>query len=216
MAQTTLLDKLLDGKPDEFKRKVFELVARTGYTDFNDPLFVILISTGSLQVLLNEKPAELEALFNRWASTITKSLDLVEAQIVERQKAAIAEAAGDLIRKAERQEATRLIKSVLPGACAAAAVLVVGFIAGMTVPPMLKGGYVAGEQLSVSDVETLRWASSKEGQYARNLMRWNADYLKVCESDTAKIPVKLSLGQKEAVNGFCLLWTQPPEKRKFQ
>lgn len=209
---TSLLEKLLDGRSEEFKRKVFQLVSQTGYSE-GDPLFVILLATGTLQTLLNEKPIEIDEMFNRWASGVTKSMSLVEKEIVERQKTAITEAAGDLIRQAERQESTRFFRSILPGAITAAVVLVVGFVAGITVPPALKGGYVVGQNLTAEDLDALRWANSTEGQYARQLMQWNADYLKVCNQDAAKMPVKLQMGQREARKGFCLLWTKPPEQR---
>ena len=166
-----------------------------------------------MQTLLNEKPVEIDEMFNRWFNSITKSMDLVEKEIVERQKEAIAKAAGDLIKKAERQEASRFFTSILPGAIGVSVVLVVGFVAGITVPPVLKGGYIAGEKLTAEDVETLRWANSTDGKYARQLMTWNADYLKVCARDTAEIPVKLKMGQREAKKGFCLLWIEPPERR---
>lgn len=208
----SLLDKLLDGRDETFKRKVLHLVSQTGYSE-NDPLFVILIVTGTLQTLLNDKPAELEQMFDRWFNGVTKSLDLVEKEIVERQKTAIAEAAGDLIRKAERQEASRFFKSILPGAIALSGVLVVGFVAGITVPPAMQGGYVAGERLTASDVELLRWAKSKDGLYARQLLEWNSDYLKVCDRDIVNIPVKLKMGTQEAKKGYCLLYTKPPEQR---
>jgi hypothetical protein len=209
---TSLLEKLLVGRSEEFKRKVFQLVAQTGYSE-GDPLFVILLATGTLQTLLNEKPAEIEAMFDRWFKSITQSMDVVEKEIVERQKTAIAQAAGDLIKKAEREESTRFFKSVLPGAIAASVVLVVGFVAGITVPQALKGGYVVGQNLTADDVDALRWANSSDGKYARQLMSWNADYLKVCDRDASKMPMKLQMGQREATKGFCLLWTRPPEQR---
>ena len=212
MATSSLLEKLLEGRSEEFKRKVFQLVAQTGYSE-GDPLFVILLATGTLQTLLNEKPVEIDEMFNRWFNSITKSMDLVEKEIVERQKEAIAKAAGDLIRKAERQEASRFFTSILPGAIAVGVILVVGFVAGITVPPVLKGGYVAGEKLTADEVETLRWANSDEGKYARQLMSWNADYLKVCNQDVDSLPVKLKMGQREAKKGFCLLWIKPPNQR---
>jgi hypothetical protein len=209
---TSLLEKLLEGRSEEFKRKVFQLVSQTGYSE-GDPLFVILLATGTLQTLLNEKPVEIDEMFNRWSGGITKSMSLVEKEIIERQKTAITEAAGDLIKKAERQESTRFFKSILPGAIAASVVLVVGFVAGMTVPPALKGGYVAGQNLTADDVDALRWVNSGEGKYARQLMEWNADYLKVCDQDAAKMPIKLQMGQREAKKGFCLLWVKPPKER---
>jgi hypothetical protein len=212
MATSSLLEKLLDGRSEEFKRKVFQLVSQTGYSE-GDPLFVILLATGTLQTLLNEKPVEIDEMFNCWLKSITKSMDSVEQEIVERQKTAITQAAGDLIRKAERQEASRFFKSILPGVIAVSVVMFIGFVVGATVPPALKGGYVAGQNLTADDVEALRWANSKDGKYARQLMAWNYDYLKVCDQDTTKISVKLQMGQREAKSGFCLLWVKPPEQR---
>jgi hypothetical protein len=180
MATSSLLEKLLEGRSEEFKRKVFQLVSQTGYSE-GDPLFVILLATGTLQTLLNEKPVEIDEMFNRWSGGITKSMSLVEKEIIERQKTAITEAAGDLIKKAERQESTRFFKSILPGAIAASVVLVVGFVAGMTVPAALKGGYVVGQNLTADDVDALRWANSVRGSMHGSLMQWNADYLKVCD-----------------------------------
>ncbi len=94
MATSSLLEKLLDGRSEEFKRKVFQLVSQTGYSE-GDPLFVILLATGTLQTLLNEKPIEIDEMFNRWSGGITKSMSLVEKEIIERQKTAITQAAGD-------------------------------------------------------------------------------------------------------------------------
>ncbi|HBL13456.1 MAG TPA: hypothetical protein DD379_19075, partial [Cyanobacteria bacterium UBA11162] len=171
--EKTLLDRLLEGQSEEFKRKVFELVARTGYTNYSDPLFVILLATGSLQVLLNEKPAELDTMFKRWAAKVVGALELCEGQIVRRQEAAIAEAAASLIRLAHRQKLASFWQKVVPGSVVVAGVLMVGFVAGMTVPPFLQGGYVAGERLTADEAALLHWASSKSGKQARDLYQWN-------------------------------------------
>jgi hypothetical protein len=81
----TLLDKLIEGKSEEFKRKVLELVARTGLEP-DDPLFVVLLATGRLEVLMEETPHALEALFTSWTREIRRSLDLVEQATLERQR----------------------------------------------------------------------------------------------------------------------------------
>jgi hypothetical protein len=212
----TLLDQLIEGQSEEFKRKVFELVARTGYTNYSDPLFVILLATGSLQVLLNEKPAELDTMFKRWAAKVVGALELCEGQIVRRQEAAISEAAASLIRQAHRQELTSFWQRIVPGSVAAAVVLAVGFVGGMTVPSFLKGGYVAGERLTADDAALLRWAKSQEGRQARDLYEWNQDYLPVCQQDVKNLGVTLSLGGRKVSSGFCALWVEPVSKRKFE
>lgn len=64
VAARNLLDKLLEGKSDEFRAKVYELVVGYGW-DVDDPSFAILIATGQLEVLLEDFPQEFEALFGR-------------------------------------------------------------------------------------------------------------------------------------------------------
>lgn len=213
----TLLDKLIEGKSEEFKRKVLELVARTGLGP-DDPLFVVLLATGRLEVLMEETPQALEALFTSWTREIRRSLDLVEQATLERQKSAIASAASALIRKAERQEASRLLKSLVPAAGLLFAVLGVGFCMGLTVPPYLGGGYVENMKITSDQAQVLRWAQSKEGKFARNLIDWNRGYLDnlECLKDAKRLGVKLQLGTRRASSGFCTVWTQPPNQRQFE
>lgn len=58
----SLLDQFLEGRSDGFKAKVYELVVRYGW-DVNDPSFAILVSTGQMEVLLEQFPAEFESKF---------------------------------------------------------------------------------------------------------------------------------------------------------
>lgn len=57
-----LLDLALEGKSDTFKVKVFEIV-RKFKLDASDPSFLLLLSTGQLEVLLEEFPVAFESLF---------------------------------------------------------------------------------------------------------------------------------------------------------
>jgi len=43
-----------------------------------------------------------------------------------------------------------------------------------------QGGFVPGEavHLTQEQAEALRWATSAEGKFARNLMKWNSDSVK--------------------------------------
>lgn len=213
------IDRLLDGKSEAFKAKVLEFVTHSGLST-QDPEFVVLLAISILTGVLTEKPAQMNELFARWREGIQQSLELTEIKIFEQQKTAvsvaIAQTARELVRKAERQEATRFWKSIAPGAIVAGIVLAMGFVAGMTVPPYLSGGYVEGKKLTAKDAATLDWANSADGQLARNLVDWNRDYLKVCKRDIKKLGVKFSLGNQKSVSGFCLLWVTPPQQRKFE
>ncbi len=223
-----LLDRLLNGRSEEYKRKVLELVNYCGITDFNDPMFLFLLATGQLQVMLKDAPdninevfeqrnKEVKEVFSKWAKEITLVLTSVERGIVLRQQNAIAEAAKELLKKsikeAERAEQQRLFKSVLPASGIIAAVLGLGCFMGMTVPSYLQGGYVGTRNVTAQEAESLKWAMSPEGQKARQLMEWNRDYLSVCEKDAKALGVKLTFGKQQAEAGYCILWTRPPEQR---
>lgn len=58
------LDLALEGKSDEFKVRVYEIV-RLFKLDASDPAFLMMISTGRLEVLLNEFPDQFEKLFRQ-------------------------------------------------------------------------------------------------------------------------------------------------------
>jgi len=216
------LDAALEGYGDEFKGKVLDIVTKTGLEP-DDPLFLVLAATGRLEVLLEDAPDTLGQLFKNWSRELARNLELVESATVERQKAAIAKAAGELISRAEKQEAERLFTSIFPAAGLVLSILGLGFILGMSVPPWLQGvwggGYVeSNTSLTFNQLQALRWAESGEGKFARNLMRWNTGYLdtKECLKDPQRLKVILNLNGRKAYSGFCVVWTVPPNERKFE
>ncbi|MBD1927164.1 hypothetical protein H6F74_13045 [Trichocoleus sp. FACHB-90] len=212
-----LLDAALEGKSDDFRRKVLDLVAKVDIRQ-NDPLFLVLIATGRLEVLLEEAPQDLEHLFAGWTQRMERTFDLAGSAILENQKLAIAKAAGDLIRTAERQEARRFFGSLMPAVLVLLSLLGLGIGMGATIPPYLQGGYVKETKLTADEVDALRWAKSSEGKFARNLMRWNSEYLDnlECVKDVKRLNVVLQLGSKPATDGFCTLWVKPPKERHFK
>ncbi|AFZ22064.1 DUF6753 family protein [Allocoleopsis franciscana] len=215
-SKLTPLEVALQGKSEEFKRRVMDFVNVTGYEP-DDPIFIFLVATGRLEVMLEEAPNALDRLFKHWNTQITKTFELVDHALIERQKLAIAQAAGDIIRQAERQEARRFFSSLIPAAGVLLSVLGLGFVMGVTVPPYLQGGYTTEVKLTAEQVDALRWASSKEGKFARNLMRWNGGYLDnlECTQDIKRLNIRLNLGSRSATSGFCTIWVTPPEQRKY-
>lgn len=218
---TTSIDELLTaalvGKSEEFKKRVWDYVGKSGLVP-GDPLLLVLLATGRLEVLLEDAPDTLEQLFKNWSKEISRNLELVESATLERQKLAIARAAADLIKKVEQQEARRLSTMILPAAGLVTAILSLGFILGMSIPPWLEGGLSQPQRLTMNQLEALRWAESNEGKFARNLMKWNAGYLdnKECQKDAQSLKVTLTQGNRKASSGFCILWTVPPNERKFE
>ena len=215
--ERALLDEALDGKPKEFREKVMRLVEMAGLTP-NDPMFLLLISTGRLELMLEEAPASMERLFKNWTENIYRSFDLVESAIVEKQKLAISKAVSSLISDAEQKQAQRFLGSLVPAAALLLAAIGLGFAMGIAIPPYLQGGYVEEVKLTSHQAEALRWAESGEGKFARNLMKWNAGYLDnlECQKDVTKLKIVLKWGSRTSTSGFCAIWVRPPERRQFK
>ncbi|AFZ38079.1 hypothetical protein Sta7437_4621 (plasmid) [Stanieria cyanosphaera PCC 7437] len=69
--------------------------------------------------------------------------------------------------------------------------------------------------------ELVQWATSTQGQYARELMGWNQVLLTkrggkfLCEKDAQKLGVVLRLEGRETKTGFCTLWVRFPSERRY-
>jgi hypothetical protein len=212
---TSILEDLLDGRSEDFKERVLTVVAKMGL-GVNDPAFLFAVALGQLEILLKDSPQSMSRLFNVWTSELRKTLDLAETVLVQQQKEAIAKAAAELIQRHEDIESRRLWRSIVPAAGIVLGAAGLGFVAGVTVPPYLQGGLVDKPvQLTRDQVDALDWAMSKEGERARDLMKWNAGYLDGCEEQAKALGVQLSWGVREAQSGFCVLWVQPPSKRSW-
>lgn len=85
----SLLDIALEGQSEEYRRKVLELAFK-GKIEPTDPIFLILLATGRLEVLIQEspKPEDFELAFNRWVGRINKTLASYERVAVEKQEGA--------------------------------------------------------------------------------------------------------------------------------
>jgi len=58
------IDRALEHRNDAFRAKVLEMTLKNQW-DVDDPAFLILLSTGEMRVLMEEHPAQFEALMNR-------------------------------------------------------------------------------------------------------------------------------------------------------
>ena len=83
-----------------------------------------------------------------------------------------------------------------------------------------QGGFAPGEavHLTQEQAEALRWVTSAEGKFARNLMKWNSDSLSnlECKKDVLRLGVTLEVAGRPASSGFCSVWVEPPELRRFR
>ncbi|HBL13791.1 MAG TPA: hypothetical protein DD379_20830 [Cyanobacteria bacterium UBA11162] len=224
-SDATLLEQVLEGKDNDFKARVLNLVVNTGLTP-DDPVFLMLLATGRLEIMLEDAPLALEKLLKTWAKEFWRSIELVETATVERQKEAIAKAAQELIEQASKNQKLSLnnkaqpfcLSSFVPAAAVVLGAIALGAVLVFLGSTTLINSPTVSAKLSSKDAELLKWASSKDGQFARSLLEWNAEYLKdkQCAKDVQRLNVELTLGNKVSSSGFCVLWIEPPNKRQWK
>ncbi|MBD2354798.1 hypothetical protein H6G41_09190 [Tolypothrix sp. FACHB-123] len=217
-----LLAEALRGKSDDFKRRVLDFVSKTGLSQ-DDPLFLVLVATGQLEVMLSDAPQTLQLLFQTWNQDLAHNLEQVEQVAIARQKVAINRVAQELIHESLLREGRNIINSVFPATVVFFFIFAIGFIAGVSIPPwlngVLSGGYtkVQANTLTWDELEAMKWAVSSEGKFAKNLINWNRGYLEngECIKDAQKLGLVLSQYNRKAKSGFCTIWVTPPAQRKF-
>ena len=113
----SLLDIALEGQSEEYRRKVLELDFK-GKIEPTDPIFLILLATGRLEVLIREspKPEDFELAFTRWMGRINKTLATDERVAVEMQEAQIAEAVNSLVCQTELTKVATSARSLVVAA----------------------------------------------------------------------------------------------------
>lgn len=217
----SLLDIALEGQSEEYRRKVLELAFK-GKIEPTDPIFLILLATGRLEVLIQEspKPEDFELAFNRWVGRINKTLASYERVAVEKQEGQIAEAVNSLVRQTELRRVATSAGSLVVAAGILLTTLGIGALMGWMGLFWSQGGFVPGEavHLTQEQAEALRWGTSAEGKLARNLMKWNSDGLTnlECKKDVRRLGVTLEVAGRPATSGFCTIWIEPVEKRRFR
>lgn len=217
----SLLDIALEGQSEEYRRKVLELAFK-GKIEPTDPIFLILLATGRLEVLIREspKPEDFELAFTRWVARINKTLATYERVAVEKQEGQIASAVNSLVRQTELRKVATSARSLVVAAGILLTTLGVGALMGWMGVLRSQGGFAPGKavHLTQEQAEAMRWATSAEGKFARNLMRWNSDSLTnlECKKDVKRLGVTLEVAGRAATSGFCTIWVEPLKKRKFR
>ena len=208
------LNRLLEGKDADFQRRVLAVAVEHGLST-SDPLFLMMLATGQLQVLLEDKPNELDNLFQRWSEAIYDHLEKAKRTAVLGQEVEIRKMVDRLIKHCESKERSRL-RVMLPATGLLVAAIGFGVLTGLSVPVWLDGGYASGKPklLTVKEVENLRWIKSDRGQLARNIIIWNSESLSnlsCTKSSEQRAVVRIEKGLNIArQSDYCLLRVKPP------
>ena len=107
------LTQLLANKDADYQKRVLAVAVEHGLSP-NDPLFVVLLSTGQLQVILEDKPKELSGLFDRWSEAIHDRLETAKHSLEEQKRVSlkgleieINKTARALVQQAQQREQLR-------------------------------------------------------------------------------------------------------------
>jgi hypothetical protein len=233
-----LLALLLKDKDDNFRARVLELVTLLGIYP-SDPLFYVMISTGTLQTLLEDSPRELEYVFDRWIERLFERLDTANGEIEKRmesygraavkmQQKEIAKGVNDVLNKTTLKQAQRSLPILIWAGGICVALLSVGVAIGWFVGvAKTERDYKVGgldphgeRRLTKAELDSLHWATSPEGKFAKHLLEWNSEGLTNqgadCQQEVKTLGLVITRGGKHASEGFCPLWVVPPGQRKFE
>jgi hypothetical protein len=175
LAEVTAVDSILEHKPEEIKKRILDIVVSCGlYPD--DPLFLVLCAMSAIELLIEDSPKAFEEQFSNWSAEIDDKLKearvVVNKTLVQQQKTEITKAVQELI-KVQRQEGWKnIFGSVLPAAGILLATLAIGIGIGIGTSRVTAGVLdpTGKRQLTLKQAQSLDWATSKEGQLAKNIV----------------------------------------------
>lgn len=195
------LDTTLAGQSDHFKQKVLDVVRRSGINP-KDPLFLVLSSLGKFEVLMEDIPGKLNTVVEGWTTEIDDKLDKASSVAIVQQKSAIAKAASSLLSKTEQKKSRSVFSPLIATTLVLSGVFGVVMLAG-NIFFIWKGRELTEPiRLTGEEQETLNWAKSKDGEFARQIMKWNDFDLSVCRAKKAQL------------KGRCMIWVVNNDERQ--
>ncbi|MEA5553625.1 DUF6753 family protein [Anabaena cylindrica UHCC 0172] len=195
------LDTTLAGQSDHFKQKVLDVVRRSGINP-KDPLFLILSSLGKFEVLMEDIPGKLNTVVEGWTTEIDDKLDKASSVAIVQQKSAIAKAASTLLSKTEQKKSRSVFSPLIATALVLSGVVGVVMLASNIFFIWRGRGTTEAVHLTLEEQETLNWAKSKDGEFARQIMKWNDFDLSVCRAKKAQL------------KGRCMIWVVNNDERQ--
>ena len=231
MDNLDMMDRVLEGKTDVFASKIIQLVMKYHISP-NDPVFLILLAMGELELMMVDVPmliqelsleheSRLKALFDRYFGSNDAEVERRYNVALTEIQAQIAEAVKELL-KSTRQEQLgvdiyTLGKMTLPAMGLLIGAFGFGIAATLQYNKLKTESLFSAGKLSPERYAALQWAESPEGRQAKDIMDFNRGYIgKSCKEDAISKGITLNFGDREVVEGFCLLFIEPPNRRKYK
>ena len=216
----SLLEEIVNkqGEP-EAKAVIRSLAQATGLSE-NDPLFLLLIGLSPVGITLEKSPNVIKQTFLQCHNQLKRELQDYEKMATQGIEHEIATSVRVLLKKTEVSKAQVTLKSLIGAGAIVLALVSVGLLGGFGISQKQVAAQrldpSGAVQLTLEEANAMTWAMSPEGQYAKTLLSWNEDLLAgQCQQQVNELGVTIQVGARKAKSGFCLVWTEPPEKRKY-
>jgi hypothetical protein len=210
-----MLDRLLANYDVQQRERILEIVNAFGLKK-DDPVFLLMVGTSAVQTLVEDAPKRIEHSFEYAQQQIDEHLEGYQRAARTGVENKVAESAQRLIEQTKENKAKIGLVSISAGSIAILATLAVGIAGGFAFQEATTKLDPRGRvQLTLEEAKALEWAKSKEGQYARKLLRWNEQLLGDCQQQVRELGITLKYGARKAKSGFCLVWTKPPSQREW-
>ena len=216
----SLLEEIVNkqGEP-EAKAVIRSLAQATGLSE-NDPLFLLLIGLSPVGITLEKSPNIIKQTFLQCHNQLKRELQDYEKMATQGIEHEIATSVRKLLEKTEISKAQVTLKSLVGAGVIALALVSLGLLGGFGISQRQIAAQrldpSGAVQLTLEEASAMTWAMSPDGQYAKTLLSWNEDLLAgQCQSQVNELGVTIQVGVQKAKSGFCLVWTEPPEKRQY-
>ena len=216
----SLLEEIVNkqGEP-EAKAVIRALAQATGLSE-NDPLFLLLIGLSPIGITLEKSPNIIKQTFLQCHNQLKRELQDYEKMATQSIEYEVSKSVSALLNKTEVTKAQITLGSFLSAGLIALGLVVAGLLGGFGISQKQVAKQrldpAGAVQLTLEEANAMEWAMSPDGRYAKTLLSWNEDLLAgQCQQQVSELGVTIRVGTRKAKSGFCLVWTEPPEKRKY-
>lgn len=192
----SLMAQLLSTLSDPEARSAIIHTAYQAGLGRDDPLFVVLLATGQLELLLKDKPVQIEKLFQgwreRWQQELKESQVILEQEreqirlllddteevarlqtkaALDLQKRNISKTVNELIRKAALEKVAHDAWALIRAGTILLSSIGIGMALGLAIPLFASPPEIdpsGPRQLTLEEAKALEWGMSELGKYARS------------------------------------------------
>jgi hypothetical protein len=151
---------------------------------------------------MEDIPGKLNTVVEGWTTEIDDKLDKASSVAIVQQKSAIAKAVSTLLNTAEQKKSRSVFNPLIATGLVLSGVFGIVMLTGNIIFLWRGRGLTEPVRLTVEEQEILNWAKSKDGEFARQIMKWNDFDLSVCRAKKAQL------------KGRCMVWVVNNEERQ--